>query len=66
MTNGGWIRSLTDEELAEFLDHAIEFPCDGCCNNLSWCLRNNAPEPVCKRHYLDWLKEDKNDENRTN
>lgn len=59
MTNGGWIRSLTDEELAEFLDHAIEFPCDGCCNNLSWCLRNNAPEPICKRHYLDWLMEER-------
>lgn len=34
MTNGDWIRSLTDEELAAFLDHAIEFPCDSCCNNL--------------------------------
>lgn len=56
MTNGDRIRAMTDEELAEFLDSVDRCPCDVCCNNMDRCLRNNAPDPVCKWHYLDWLK----------
>lgn len=57
MTNSEKIKRMSDEELSCFLDRVHEFPCDVCCNNLSWCRRNNAPEPVCRRHILDWLKE---------
>lgn len=57
MTNGDRIRSMTDEELAEFLNRVQEFPCEACCGNLQWCRRNNAPEPICQRHYLDWLQQ---------
>lgn len=56
MTNIDRIRTMNDKELAEFLDRVHDCPCDVCCDNLRWCLRNNAPEPVCKRHYLEWLK----------
>ena len=58
MTNAGRIRAMSDEELAEFLDQVERFPCGACCGNLDLCRRNNAPEPVCKRHYLEWLKEE--------
>lgn len=58
MTNIEKIRNMSEEELAEFLDKVHEYPCIVCCNNLSCCRRNNAPEPVCKRHYLSWLKEE--------
>lgn len=57
MTNADRIRAMTDAELAEFLDRVNDFPCEACCGNLDQCRRNNAPEPVCKRHYLEWLKE---------
>lgn len=58
MTNSEKIRSLSDEELADFLDKVNDFACTACCNNLYWCRRNNAPEPVCRYHFLDWLKGD--------
>ena len=56
-TNADKIRSMSDAELAEFLDQVNDCPCFACCNNVDRCRRNNAPEPVCKRHYLDWLGE---------
>lgn len=62
MTNGDKVRSMSDEELSEFLERVNDYPCETCCNNLYWCRRNNAPEPVCKRHFLDWLKEDVHEE----
>lgn len=57
MTRADQIRAMSDEELAAFLDHVHHDPCHACCGNLSWCRRNNAPEPDCKRHNLIWLKE---------
>lgn len=58
MTNGDRIRIMSNEELAAFLDKVTDFPCNSCCGNLDRCLRNNAPEPICKYHYLVWLMED--------
>lgn len=58
MTNADKIRAMPDEELAEFFERVHNCACDSCCNNLRRCMRNNAPEPVCKIHYLDWLKEE--------
>lgn len=58
MTNADKIRSMSDGELAEFLGRVDDCPCTACCNNLHRCRRNNAPEPVCKRHYWEWLKEE--------
>lgn len=57
MTNADRIRDMSDEELAEFLKRVHVDPCSACCDNLYWCRRNNAPEPVCKNHFLDWLKQ---------
>ena len=57
MSNAERVRSMSDEELADFLDRVHLCPCEACCSNLSRCRRNNAPEPVCKRHYLEWFKE---------
>ncbi len=61
-TNADRIRAMSDEELAEFLEKVHDFPCEACCDNMERCLRNNAPEPVCKRHYLDWLLKPAKDE----
>lgn len=58
MTNADKIRSMSEEELAEFLDKVDDCACFACCNNLYSCRRNNHFEPVCKRHYLDWLMEE--------
>lgn len=56
-TNADRIRAMSDEELAEFLDKVHASACEACCNNLNFCRRNNAVEPICKRHYLDWLQQ---------
>lgn len=56
-TNADRIRAMSDEELAEFLNYVQDFPCEACCGHLYWCRRNNAPEPICKYHFLDWLKQ---------
>ena len=56
-TNADRIRDMSDEELAEFLKRVHVDPCSACCDNLYWCRRNNAPEPVCKNHFLEWLQQ---------
>lgn len=56
-TNADRIRSMSDEELAAFLERVHVDPCSACCDNLYWCRRNNAPEPVCKNHFLEWLQQ---------
>ena len=57
ITNADRIRAMSDEELAEFLERVHVDPCSACCDNLYWCLRNNAPEPVCQKHFLKWLQQ---------
>lgn len=57
LTNADHIRAMSDEELAEFLERVHVDPCLACCDNLYWCLRNNAPEPVCQKHFLKWLQQ---------
>lgn len=60
MTNADKLREMSEEELADFLDRVHNSPCDACCGNFNRCLRNNAPEPVCKRHILEWLEDESN------
>ncbi len=55
-TNADKIRAMNDVELANFLQSVHDDPCDNCCDNLYWCRRNNAPEPICKKHFLTWLQ----------
>ena len=57
MTNADRIRAKTDWELAAFLERVHVDPCSACCDNLYWCRRNNAPEPICKNHFLEWLQQ---------
>ena len=57
ITNADRIRDMSDEELAEFLENVHNSPCETCCDNLYWCRRNNAPEPACKNHFADWLRQ---------
>lgn len=57
VTNADRIRAMSDEELAEFLENVHNSPCETCCDNLYWCRRNNAPEPACKNHFADWLRQ---------
>lgn len=57
LTNADRIRAMSDEELAEFLERVHNFPCESCCDNLYWCRRNNAPEPSCRNHFEDWLRQ---------
>ena len=56
-TNADRIRRMSDEELAGFLDRVHADPCSSCCGNLCWCRRNNALEPVCPKHFLEWLRQ---------
>lgn len=58
MTNNDKINAMTPEEKAELFEQIGVYPCKAICSNLDRCMRNNAPEPVCKRHYLDWLQEE--------
>lgn len=57
LTNADRIRAMTDEELAEFLRRVHVDPCSACCDNLYWCRRNNATEPVCQKHFFKWLQQ---------
>ena len=57
ITNADYIRAMSDEELAAFLERVHVDPCSACCDNLYWCRRNNAPEPICKNHFLEWLQQ---------
>ena len=57
VTNGDHIRAMSDEELAEFFERVHDNPCDACCGNWSQCRRNNAPEPVCQKHFFKWLQQ---------
>lgn len=59
ITNADRIRAMSDDELAE-LFYVIADKNESCvriCNNFERCKRNNAPEPVCQNHYLDWLRQ---------
>lgn len=57
ITNADRIRAMSDEELAAFLERVHVDPCSACCDNLYWCRRNNAPEPVCQKHFFKWLQQ---------
>ena len=57
LSNADRIRAMSDEELAEFLEHVHVDPCSACCDNLYWCRRNNAPEPFCQKHLFIWLQQ---------
>lgn len=60
LTNADHIRSMTDEELAEWLDEEL-----GCCCYCSEekrlenepLLRGEKCDEQCKKHLLDWLKQ---------
>ena len=58
MTNGDWIRSMTDEQLAEFLDRLIDSPCIYCRNGdgISCDMPDNGYD--CLRERLAWLKQE--------
>ena len=49
-TNADRIRSMTDEELAEFF--ANKSPCDYYCNYIKKC----CSEISCKQGILEWLQ----------
>ena len=50
MTNGDFIRQMTDEELAEFI--AGRRTCDTCCIDLTRCITTAN----CKGGVLAWLR----------
>lgn len=50
MTNGDWIRSMGDEELAEFIGHARL--CDRVQGDGDWCLEH----AVCRGCIEEWLR----------
>lgn len=52
MTNGDKIRSMTDEELAEFI--AQRRTCDTCCSELTRCITTAN----CKGGVLTWLRKE--------
>ena len=57
MTNADLIRSMTDEELAEWLDNMVS-NCDG--NNVpcrAFCPININGSADCRTAWLNWLKQ---------
>ena len=58
MTNAEKIRTMTDEELAEQVcDHTCMFcPIEGCEGRIE------EGRKKCKQHWLDWLKQEVDDE----
>lgn len=58
-TNGDYVRSMSDQELADFFKQVHAYPCAACCGNLDKCRRNNAVEPVCERHFAEWLRKER-------
>ena len=57
MSSADRIRSMTDEELAVFLEGAVCPP----PFNGSWC-RRDSERWNCKDCWLDWLKKEVNDD----
>jgi hypothetical protein len=53
MTNGDWIRSLNDKDLAAWLDIYDMDICENCTGNGDDC-----EERWCKDAWLAWLKEE--------
>lgn len=53
MTNADYIRSMTDEELAEFFTF-----CDSCVIFKDEC---RAKGYACKQRWIDWLKQEVDD-----
>ncbi|MBQ6535494.1 MAG: hypothetical protein IJI40_01760 [Firmicutes bacterium] len=54
MTNGDRIRAMTDEELAAWHEH-VSVGCDYIlpkCDAFNYCIG------VCKKAWLDWLKQE--------
>lgn len=50
MTNGDWIRAMSDEELAEFIGHNCL--CDRIQAEGTWCERH----AVCSGCLVEWLQ----------
>ena len=58
-TNAEWIRTLSDDELAEFLDGATNcycFPCTRDINNLEHYEKCKHESGSCEKEWLEWLK----------
>ncbi len=57
MTKADWIRSMSDEDLAEFLDIMIESPCLFC----KWYGDGNSCDGSCDGALREWLKQEHED-----
>ena len=60
-TNADRIRSMSDEELAEFLDDTTNcycFPCTRDINNLEHYEKCKHESGSCEKEWLEWLKGD--------
>lgn len=70
MTNGDYIRSMTDEEICEnYMNDIVDFDCEGCpLEHLADCTVYGAElldrkydiiwDKTCKERILKWLKSD--------
>lgn len=57
MTNLDRIRSMTEEELVDFLLYDRFYSLDGCCDDCDITVGDDGTE-FCKQCYMDWLKEE--------
>lgn len=60
MTNGDYIRSMTDEELAEAITFNMFFNCVICPEDKRLSdnpLEDDACDGRCTKHCMEWLKE---------
>lgn len=61
ITNADRIRSLSDDEMAEFLDDATNcvcFPCTRDINSLEHFFNCKHESGSCEKEWLEWLKEE--------
>lgn len=52
-TNADRLRSMTDEELAEWMANKVD--CQYCSVRSEWCTESEAS---CRTNWLDWLKQE--------
>lgn len=62
MTNFEKIKTMSIDEMVEFLEAVGDSPCTTICNNFDKCRLNNSIERICKNHFKEWLESEVDEE----
>lgn len=58
MTKGDWIRSMTNDELVQFLRLVMLFKCEPCCAYNKVCRKEGIEEDFCVLGVEQWVKQE--------